>query len=244
VIEDPALMRRSARSISEICGERGVPLIFKSSYLKDNRTSGAACRGPGQAEGLQLLRELRDEFGMPVTSDVHTAAEAEAAAEVLDLIQIPALLCRQTRLLEAAGRTGRPINIKKGQFMAPGAMRGGVEKVRWAGGEQVLLTERGTTFGYGRLICDLIGVPSLQALGCPVAFDAGHSANEPSEIQLLARAGVASGADALFLECHPDPASASCDGQRMLSPNELDRLLGELLPVAEALRRISRERAR
>jgi len=237
VIEDEAVMKRAAGGLRDICRGLGVPLIFKSSYEKDNRSAPSAERGPGLSAGLALLARLRSALDLPVTSDVHRASDVGPAAEVLDLLQVPALLCRQTSLLEAAGRSGRPVNLKKGQFLAPRGMTGAVEKVRAVGGRQVMLTERGTTFGYDALVCDMTAVPALQALGCPVAVDAGHAANERGHVAVLARCGVAAGADALFIECHPDPPTACCDSARMLSLEELEALLREVLPLAAVTRR-------
>jgi 2-dehydro-3-deoxyphosphooctonate aldolase (KDO 8-P synthase) len=246
VVESERVMRDAARALVEIAGEVGVPVVFKSSTEKDNRGQASAYRGPGLEPGLTLLSQIRAEFGLPLLSDVHRAEDVPAAARVLDALQVPAFLCRQTSLLEAAGRSGRPVNLKKGQFMSPRAMAGSVEKVRRAaaaagasgpsGSFDVLLTERGSTFGYDRLVSDLTTVPAMQALGCPVVFDAGHASNVPEEIPTLARAGVAAGADALFVECHPDPSSALCDGPRMLSLAGLRDLLAAVLPIARAVR--------
>ena len=255
VVEDPETMDRTAEALVEACRLAGVGLIFKSSYEKDNRTEASAFRGPGLEAGLELLAGLGRRFGLPLTSDVHRVGDIAAAASVLDLIQIPALLCRQTSLLEAAGRAGRPVNIKKGQFLAPEAMAGAVDKVRQgramagaadkvgpdgaedrADGAAVLLTERGSCFGHGGLVCDLTSLSVLRGLGCPTVVDAGHAANRRADIPLLARAGVAAGADALFLEVHPDPERARCDGSRMLSLKELGALLPGLARLARAVR--------
>jgi 2-dehydro-3-deoxyphosphooctonate aldolase (KDO 8-P synthase) len=236
VVEGEAVMQRAALGLKEICGELGLPLIFKSSFQKDNRTAAEAHRGPGLEAGLALLARLRQEHGFPVLSDVHLPEQVQDAARVLDVLQVPALLCRQTSLLEAVARSGRALNLKKGQFSSVAAMAGAVDKVRRAGARQVLLTERGSSFGPDRLVCDLPGLPRLRALGCPVVMDAGHASNDPSEIPLLARCGVAAGADALFVECHPDPPAALCDGKRMLSLSAMERLLRELAPLARLVR--------
>jgi 2-dehydro-3-deoxyphosphooctonate aldolase (KDO 8-P synthase) len=236
VVEAEPVMRRAASELKEICGELGLPLIFKSSYLKDNRSAAESPRGPGLEAGLEILAGLGREFGLPLLSDVHQPDQVPAAARVLDVLQIPALLCRQTSLLEAAARSGRPLNLKKGQFLAPEAMAGALDKVRLAGADQVLLTERGSCFGPGRLVCDFTGLPRLRALGCPVVMDDGHAANQADEIPLLARCGVAAGADALFIESHPDPARALCDGSRSLSLAAMARLLRELAPLARLIR--------
>jgi 2-dehydro-3-deoxyphosphooctonate aldolase (KDO 8-P synthase) len=233
VVEDPETMDRTADGLVKLCRKNGVPLIFKSSYEKDNRTAADAYRGPGLSDGLAELERLRERFGLPVTSDVHRVQDVEPAAQVLDLIQVPALLCRQTSLLEAVGRAGRPVNVKKGQFIAPHAMKGAVDKL---GPAEVLLTERGSCFGHERLVCDLTSLPVLRSLGCPVCVDAGHASNRRSEIPLLARAAVAAGADALFVEVHPQPERARCDGPRMLSLSELEEILPGLVGLARAVR--------
>lgn len=236
VVESDDVMLRTAQGLAEICTELELPLIFKSSYEKDNRSHRDAPRGPGLEAGLATLARVRSDLGLPVTSDVHRVSDVAPAAEILDLVQIPALLCRQTSLLEAAGRCGRPVNLKKGQFLGPRAMAGALEKVRGVGSAEVLLTERGSSFGYERLVCDLTSIPIMQGLGAPVVLDAGHGANNRRWIPLLAQAGVAAGADALFIECHPDPAAASCDGARMLSLQELRTLLAQVVPLARQVR--------
>jgi len=236
VIEDAETMRRAAAELGEMCGVLGLPLVFKSSYLKDNRTDGDAHRGPGLERGLQLLQRLKQEHDVVVTTDVHRPEDVEPVAHVVDLVQIPAFLCRQTSLLQAAGRAGQAVNIKKGQFMSPAAMAGSVGKVRAAGRAAVMLTERGSCFGQDRLVCDLTAVPLLQQLGCPVAVDVGHAAAAPDEIPILARAAVAAGADALFLESHPDPRRALCDGGRMLSLHQLRQLLPLLIELSGIVR--------
>jgi 2-dehydro-3-deoxyphosphooctonate aldolase (KDO 8-P synthase) len=236
VLESEELALRTAEALSSLARRHGLSLLFKSSYRKDNRTQPEAFRGPGLERGLAMLRRVRDELGVMVTTDVHGVEDVVAAAEVVEVLQIPALLCRQTSLLEAAGRSGRVVNLKKGQFMSPQAMAGAVAKVRGAGGSAVLLTERGSCFGYDRLVCDFTSVPVLQALGCPVLVDAGHASASRQQIGLLARCGVAAGADGLFLECHPDPDQARCDGERMLSLSELSAVLGEVTRLRRALR--------
>ncbi len=236
VVESEEVMLRTAEGLVELCAELELPLIFKSSYEKDNRSDRDAARGPGLEAGLARLKQIRATFDLPITSDVHRVGDVGPAAEILDLVQVPALLCRQTSLLEEVGRCGRPVNLKKGQFISPQAMSGALAKVRGAGGGQVLLTERGSSFGYERLVCDLTSIPIMQDLGAPVVFDAGHGANHRRWIPLLARAGVAAGADALFIECHPDPDAALCDGARMLTLTALRSLLVQLVPLARQVR--------
>lgn len=239
VVEQPEVMTRTAGTLKEICAGLDLPLIFKSSYEKDNRTSADAYRGPGLERGLESLAKVKEAFDLPLLSDVHRTGDVVLAAVVLDMLQVPALLCRQSSLLEAVAVSMRPINIKKGQFMSPEAMAGAVDKVYRAGGprSQVLLTERGSSFGHDKVICDVTAIPRLQSLGCPVALDAGHAAPERRLIPTLARAGVAAGADALFVECHPNPSAALCDGDRML---DLEQML-DMLPRVVALARAVRE---
>lgn len=236
VAESEDLLLTTAAALVELTQRHGVGLVFKSSYEKDNRTVPEAFRGPGLEAGLASLAAVKARFGCPVLTDVHRTSDVALAAEVVDILQVPALLCRQTSLLEAVGRAGCAVNVKKGPFMSPRAMAGAVAKVRGAGGTRVMLTERGTTFGYDRLVCDVTAVPDMQALGVPVVFDAGHASNAPSEIQTLACAGVAAGADAIYIECHPDPANALSDDKRMLSLRQLDGLLPKLVRIAHTLR--------
>jgi 2-dehydro-3-deoxyphosphooctonate aldolase (KDO 8-P synthase) len=248
VIESAELTLAVARTLKDYARELALPLIFKSSYDKANRTSLASFRGPGLAAGLQILARVKDEVGLPVLADVHQVADVAPAAQVLDVLQIPAFLCRQTDLVMAAAQTGKPVNIKKGQFMAPWDMQPVVNKVFSTGNRQLLLTERGTMFGYNNLVVDFRSLPVLRGLGCPVVLDVTHSVQLPGGqgtcsggqkeyIPLLARAGVAAGVDALFMEVHPDPEHALCDG-----PNSLP--LDQVLPLwrqLAALHRLVRE---
>jgi 2-dehydro-3-deoxyphosphooctonate aldolase (KDO 8-P synthase) len=251
-IEDEKHALMTAERLAAIAGERGVPFIYKSSYDKANRSSLNGYRGPGLVEGLRILRKVRERVGVAVLSDVHQVSEVEPAAEVLDVLQIPAFLCRQTDLVVAAARTGKPVNVKKGQFMAPGDMRNVVDKVRAAGNEDVLLTERGSSFGYHNLVVDLRGLADMRALGVPVIFDATHavqlpggqgdrSGGERRYVPALARAAVAVGVDALFMEMHEDPdrtlpdGRPLSDGPNMLRIDDLPRLLDELLGIRAAL---------
>lgn len=249
--EKHALM--TAERIAAIAAARGVPFIYKSSYDKANRSSITGYRGPGLAEGLRILRKVRDTLGVPVLSDVHQVSEVGPAAEILDVLQIPAFLCRQTDLILAAARTGRPVNVKKGQFLAPADMKNVVDKILSVGNRSILLTERGTSFGYQNLVVDMRGLPDMRALGCPVVFDATHSVQLPGGagdrsggerkyVPALARAAVAVGIDALFMEMHEDPdrtlpdGRPLSDGPNMLRIDDLPRLLDELTAIAKALR--------
>jgi len=239
VIEEASLTLEIAHTLKQYAAELSLPLIFKSSYDKANRTSLSSFRGPGLKEGLAILARVKDEVGLPVLSDVHQVSEVAPAAEVLDVLQIPAFLCRQTDLVVAAAVTGKPVNIKKGQFMAPWDMAPVVEKARSTGNTQILLTERGASFGYNNLVVDFRSLAILRGLGCPVVLDATHSVQLPGGqgtcsggqrefVPLLAKAGVAAGADGIFLEVHPNPDKARCDG-----PNSLP--LGEVLPLWRTL---------
>ena len=249
--EKHALM--TAERLAVIAADHGVPFIYKSSYDKANRSSVGGYRGPGLVEGLRILRRVRDALGVPVLSDVHQVEEVGPAAEVLDVLQIPAFLCRQTDLVVAAARTGKPVNVKKGQFLAPGDMRNVVDKVLSAGNRDVLLTERGTSFGYHNLVVDMRGLLQMCALGYPVVFDATHSVQLPGAggdrsggerqyVPALARAAVAVGIDALFMEMHEDPDRTLADGRplsdgpNMLKIDDLPRLLRELLAITTAIR--------
>jgi 2-dehydro-3-deoxyphosphooctonate aldolase (KDO 8-P synthase) len=236
VIESEELTLSIARHLAELSTRLDLPLIFKASFDKANRTSVTSFRGPGLEKGLAVLMKVKQETGLPVISDIHTPAQAAAAAEVLDVLQIPAFLCRQTDLLVEAGRTGRPVNIKKGQFVAPLDMAQAVGKVLETGNDQVWLTERGASFGYNNLVVDMRSIPIMAGLGCPVVFDATHSVQLPGGlgsmsggdrrfIAPLARAAVAAGADGVFLEVHPDPERALCDGPNSLPLAELEAML-------------------
>ncbi len=242
VIEGEDFTLRLAERVQAICRRIGVPLIFKASYDKANRSSGHSFRGPGPEEGLRILEQVRRATGLPVTTDVHDASQVAATADAVDLLQIPAFLCRQTDLLVAAAKTGKPINVKKGQFLAPQDAQNIVEKVVGAGNPHLMLTERGTTFGYNNLVVDMRALPVLRSFGCPVVFDATHSVQLPGGagtassgqrefVAPLARAAVAVGIDALFLEVHPDPDRAPSDGPNMLP-------LEALTPLLETLRRV------
>lgn len=242
VIEGEAMCLGIARRTREIAERLAVPFIFKASYDKANRSSADAFRGPGLVEGLKVLKKVKDELGVPVLSDVHETAQVAAAAEVLDCLQIPAFLCRQTDLLTAAARSGRPVNVKKGQFMAPWDLANVVEKLRRAGAENVLLTERGASFGYNRLVSDMTAIPIMQQTGCPVLFDATHSVQQPAAeknrsggdramVPFLARAAVAAGADGVFIEVHPAPEQAKSDAATQLRLDDLERLLATLVDL-------------
>lgn len=244
VIESETHVRTMADAIQRITADLGIPYIFKASYDKANRTSVKSFRGPGLAEGTRILGRLARETGLPVLTDVHEPAHCEIAAEAVDILQIPAFLCRQTDLLVAAGKTGRAINIKKGQFVAPWDMNHPVEKVRSTGNERVFLTERGASFGYNTLVVDFRSLPVMRKLA-PVVFDGTHSVQQPSAangvsggqpeyIPLLARAAVAAGIDGLFLEVHDDPANARSDGANALDLKLLKPLLEKLLAIHKA----------
>ena len=248
VIEDASRLLVIGERLLEICGAAGLPLILKASFDKANRTSLRSYRGPGMAEGLRILARVKSKLGVPILSDVHESAQVPAAAEVLDVLQIPAFLCRQTDLLLAAGRTGKPVNVKKGQFLAPGDTANIVEKIRSTGNTQILLTERGSSFGYHNLVVDMRGLPVMRGLGVPVIFDGTHSVQLPGGfgtasggqrefVAPLVRAAVAAGCDGLFLEVHPDPDRAPSDGSTMLPLDALPSLLAEVTAIARALAR-------
>jgi 2-dehydro-3-deoxyphosphooctonate aldolase (KDO 8-P synthase) len=248
VMEPGDMTLRIARRLEQTCRRLGVPLIFKASFDKANRTSGSSYRGPGLVEGMKVFGRVKAVTGLPVTTDIHETIQADPLSDMVDLLQVPAFLARQTDLLEAAARTGLPVNVKKGQFMAPWDMSNVVAKLSEAGAAGVLLTERGTTFGYGRLINDFRAIPQMQATGAPVVFDATHSVQLPSAgargttssgqremIPTLARAAVAAGCDALFLEVHPDPDRALSDGPNSLRLDDLDGLLRTCLRIRTAM---------
>ena len=250
-LEDDALNVAVAEGVRNAGAAAGVPVVFKASFDKANRSRLGSPRGPGVAEGLERLRTVKAETGLAVLTDVHEPAQAEQVAEVADVIQVPAFLCRQTDLLVAAGRTGKPVNVKKGQWMSPEAMAGAVEKVRSGGDGPVTVTERGTVFGYGDLVVDMRAFGRIrQAAGVPVVFDGTHSVQRPGRgkdgssggspehVGALVRAAVAAGCDGLFLETHPDPPSAPSDGANMLP---LPALAGVLAQVAAVRRALSLE---
>ncbi|MBI2155782.1 MAG: 3-deoxy-8-phosphooctulonate synthase [Candidatus Rokubacteria bacterium] len=251
-IESEKHALRTAERLAAIAAGRGVPFIYKSSYDKANRSSVHAYRGPGLVEGLRILRKVRDTLALPVLSDVHQVSEVAPAAEVLDVLQIPAFLCRQTDLVLEVARTGKPVNVKKGQFLAPRDMKNVVDKILSAGNRSILLTERGTSFGYNNLVVDLRGLADMRELGYPVVFDATHSVQRPGGagdrsggerkyVPALARAAVAFGIDALFMEMHEDPdrtlpdGRPLSDGPNMLRIDDLPRLLGELVAIRAAV---------
>ena len=250
VIESEAVMREIAATLKEVTSRLGISLVFKASFDKANRTSLESYRGPGPEEGLALLAAIGREFELPLVSDVHESGQVAAAAEVLDIIQIPAFLCRQTDLLVAAAGTGKPVNLKKGQFAAPWDMAHAVAKVRSAGTGGLLLTERGSSFGYNNLVVDMRSLPLLGELGCPVIFDATHSVQLPGGagsssggqrrfVPTLARAAVAAGVDGLFMEVHPDPDRALCDGPNSWPLDQVEALLRDLLAIHHLPRAIA-----
>jgi len=246
VIENEKLCRQVAASLTKTCRELGIFYIFKASFDKANRTSGKAFRGPGLDTGLETLAAIRQEFGVPVLTDVHTETQAALAGAVVDLLQIPAFLCRQTDLIDAAVATGKIVNLKKGQFLSPTEMGRVAEKARLAGGRHLLLTERGTTFGYNNLVADMRSIPILQSFGFPIVFDATHSVQLPGGggdksagqrefAPVLARAALAAGANGLFIETHPQPDQALSDGPNMIPLNEMKATLQSLLKVFKAV---------
>ena len=238
-IESEAHALETAEALVAICAVAGVPLIYKSSFDKANRTSGTAARGLGLAKGLAALAAVRERFRVPVLTDVHDAAQCDAVAEAVDILQIPAFLCRQTDLLHAAGETGRAVNVKKGQFLAPWDMQHVAAKIAETGNESILLTERGASFGYNTLVTDLRSLPIMARTGYPVVFDATHSVQQPGGqgtssggqrefAPILARAALAVGVAAIFMECHEDPDTAPSDGPNMIPHHELPAVLGRL----------------
>jgi 2-dehydro-3-deoxyphosphooctonate aldolase (KDO 8-P synthase) len=246
VVEGEEITLSIAREIKKICTELEIPYYFKASYKKANRSSLNSFTGIGNQEALEVLAKVKADLDLPIVTDIHTEVEAAWAAQVADVLQIPAFLCRQTDLLVAAAKTGKIVNIKKGQFMSPEAMRFAVEKVRAAGNNQVLITERGTSFGYTDLVVDFRGIKELKKNGCPVVFDATHSLQQPNQpkgvtggrpdlIETMAKAAVAVGFDGLFMETHPEPAKALSDGANMLPLNQLHDLLVKLLRIRQAL---------
>jgi len=248
VIESEALCLKIAERLRKVCEGYDIPYVFKASFDKANRTSAQSFRGPGLTEGLRILSRIRDQIDVPVLTDIHTEEQAARAAEAVDVLQIPAFLCRQTDLIAAAVRTGRVINLKKGQFLAPQDMAEVVRKATAAGGKRLLLTERGTTFGYHNLVTDMRAFPILGRLGFPVVFDATHSVQLPGGggsrsggqrefAPLLARCAMAAGADGLFVETHPHPDRALSDGPNMIPLAQMDRVVAECLAIKKAWNR-------
>ena len=246
VIESEELCLKVARSLRKTCERLGVTYIFKASYDKANRTSGKSRRGPGLEKGLQILRAVREKVNVPVLTDVHDEVQARAAAEVVDVIQIPAFLCRQTDLIESASRTSAIVNLKKGQFLSPQEMGQVVKKAEAAGGKMMFVTDRGTTFGYNNLVSDMRSMPIMREFGWPVVFDATHSVQMPGGggdqssgngeyAPALARAAVAAGANGVFIETHPDPSKAWSDGPNMIPLRQMPRVLEQLVKVHQAV---------
>lgn len=246
VIENEGHAVFLAKKIKEVCKELEIPFIFKASYDKANRSSLASYRGPGFPDGLQILENIKNTLDIPVLSDVHETSQVERAAQTLDIIQIPAFLCRQTDLLVEAARTGKPINIKKGQFLAPHDMKNIVDKIMNQGNSDIILTERGTSFGYNNLVFDVRSIPIMKKLGFPVVIDASHSVQKPGGkgsssggdaefIPHVAAAGIAAGANGLFLEIHDDPSKALSDGPNSFTINHLNELLSTLLRLKNAI---------
>jgi len=246
VIEGEAMALEIGGAVSRIARRLEIPFVFKGSYRKANRSRLDSFTGIGDREALEILSLAGRTFGVPVVTDIHSPEEAVRAAAYADVLQIPAFLCRQTDLVVAAAATGKTVNIKKGQFLSPGSMRFAVDKVRESGNRKVLLTERGTQFGYQDLVVDFRGIPEMQATGCPVLVDVTHSLQQPNQeagvsggkpwlIETLARAAIAAGADGIFLETHPDPASAKSDGANMLPLADLERLLEKLVALRKTI---------
>jgi 2-dehydro-3-deoxyphosphooctonate aldolase (KDO 8-P synthase) len=246
VIEGEEMAMRIAERVVKMTDKLGIPYVFKGSYRKANRSRIDSFTGIGDERALKVLRKVRETFGVPVVTDIHAADEAAMAAEYVDVLQIPAFLCRQTDLLIAAAKTGKVVNIKKGQFLSPQSMRFAAEKVVEAGNPQVMLTERGTTFGYQDLVVDYRGIPEMQAFGHPVILDVTHSLQQPNQaagvtggmpqlIETVAKAGVAVGVDGLFMETHEDPSVAKSDGANMLKLDLLEDLLTKLVRIRKAL---------
>lgn len=245
-VESEDTCMRIAETVAEYCRKLNIPYIFKASYRKANRSSGSSFTGIGDEKALRIIENVSKSFGLPTTTDIHTEEEAVMAAQVVDIIQIPAFLCRQTSLLEAAANTGKVVNIKKGQFLSAEAMRFAAGKVTNAGNQSVMLTERGTTFGYQDLVVDFRSIPIMKSLGFPVIMDCTHSLQQPNQrsgvtggrpalIETIAKAGIATGASGLFIETHPNPSQAKSDGANMLDLSLLNDLLEKLVRLKAAL---------
>lgn len=252
VIESEAHAREMAAGLREITARVGMNLVYKASFDKANRTSGRSFRGPGLTEGLRILGRIREDYQLPVLSDIHGAEQAKPAGEILDVIQIPAFLCRQTDLLLEAAKTGKVVNIKKGQFLAPWDMKNAVDKVREVGNDRILLTERGVSFGYNTLVVDMRSLPIMRELGAPVIFDGTHSVQQPGGqgacsggqrefVPVLTRAAVAAGVDGIFLEVHDRPDQGKSDGPNMISLDQLEPLLKMLQAIHGLIRPVTAE---
>ena len=241
ILESDAINMRIGETMRDACAKHGLSFVFKASFDKANRSSIKSARGPGLERGCDMLAKLKSALGVPVTTDIHEPQQAARAAQAVDILQIPAFLARQTDLLAAAAATGRAVNVKKGQFMAPAEMAGAIGKLRESGAKQIMLTERGTFFGYHRLVNDFAGVGDMMQMGVPVCFDVTHSTQKPGEGEtsggnphhapLLARAAVAAGVDAIFLECHPDPAASLSDRSTIQLLDRMPALLGQLAEI-------------
>lgn len=246
VVESEELVMEVAEKVAGICRNLGIPYVFKASYRKANRTSASSFTGLGDKEALEILGRVKKKYALPIVSDIHAHEEAAMAAEYVDILQIPAFLCRQTDILVAAGETGRIVNVKKGQFVSGEAMKFAVEKIKKTGNNKVMLTERGTTFGYQDLVVDYRNIPAMQAHGVPTIMDVTHSLQQPNQtsgitggnpqlIGTISKAAIAAGADGLFIETHPNPAVAKSDGANMLKLDLLEPLLQQLVKLRKAV---------
>jgi 2-dehydro-3-deoxyphosphooctonate aldolase (KDO 8-P synthase) len=247
VIEDEGLCLEIAKELVALGKKTGVKIIFKASFDKANRTSINSFRGPGMEKGLRTLDKVRQATALSLVTDVHESSQAQSVAKVVDILQIPAFLCRQTDLLIACAKTGKAVNVKKGQFVSPAEMKNAVQKIHDCGNDKILLTERGTFFGYNRLVNDMTAIPEMQALGCPVIFDCTHSTQRPGGLgqssggsrelaPILARAAIAAGANALFMEVHPEPEKALCDAASMLKLDQVEGLLKQCKMIFQMIR--------
>ena len=247
VIESEALCLKIARSLKRSCDALGVTYVFKASYDKANRTSGKSRRGPGIQDGLKILASVREKVGVPILTDIHTEEQATKAGEIVDILQVPAFLCRQTDIVVAAAKTGKIVNLKKGQFLSPAEMGQVVSKVSGIGNNKIVLTERGTSFGYNNLVADMRSIPIMKSLGYPVVFDATHSVQLPGGggdrssgqgefAPVIAKSALAAGANGLFIETHPEPAKSPSDGPNMIPLGQMNRTLKSMLRVFKAVR--------